>query len=276
MTLLNLLPVHDVQSLHKTAQRPQGVNHLLTIFWYLMMNTLPASTHFSLTTVLSTASGPTMAASVQRRRARCPEIHCSTLHSSHQCWDPTSGWVRSQRWLQQLLCILIFHWNSEQAAIATLPHLPLLLGEQRLLETMKQAGWGTAANGRTATSYAEFHAWSCVHRNGRGEQRLCGAWNTAEVKLPLMFLKCPLHQSQTLPVWVHVFMALEPLAAEFTSSAPSSHYTPRNTTLNWILDVPVPQLNKWDATPPSYAPQGRCLASWVCLRVEIYLENSVI
>lgn len=177
------------------------------------------------------ASGPTMAVSV-RKTGKLSEC------TAPPCAHPTSAEIpplaesESQGWLQQLLCILIFHWNSEQAAIATLaPHLP-------------PPGRAVAARNEEAGSEGQQQMdtqlrpvpWVpgmelCTQREtGEQEQQPFGAWNTDEVKF-LTFIKCP--ASQPNPTHVgHLFTTLELLAAEFTNSPPSFHYTPG--TPPWI------------------------------------------
>ena len=275
MTRLYLLPIHDLQSLHKTAQRPHRVNHFLTIFL------VPDDEH--------TAPPPPTSAWPQCypwprappwQRVSSEDMQGVQRYTAAPCTHPTSAETpplaeseaRGDR-------------NSSSASSFSTGILsrqpsqpyPIPLPGRAVAARNHEAG-----RARDSSEWAHSHVLCrapgtelCAEKRERRATTV-GAWNMAGVKLPLMFIKCPLHHSQSLPMWVHLFMTLEPLAAEFTNSALSFHYTPRTTTLNWILDVPVPQLNKWDATPPSYAPPGRCLASWACLRVEIYLENSVI
>lgn len=76
-------------------------------------------------------------------------------------------------------------------------------------------------------------------------------------------------------MWIYLLMTLELLTARCSDSPQSFHYPPRNATLNWIWDITLPQLNKRGAMPLKYIPPELCLASSTCLRIEVYLENSV-
>lgn len=142
-------------------------------FWYLMMNTLPRLHPLLPDHSAIHGLGP-------HHGSECPAKTCKVSRDTllHLALIPPA--LRPHLWLSQ---------KPEATATAPL-HLPFplefwagshrnptpspFLGEQWLLETTKQAGRGTAANGRTATSCAEPQARSCAQRNGRGERRLLG------------------------------------------------------------------------------------------------------
>lgn len=155
-----------------------------TLWWTVLASTSSFPDHNAIHGL-----GPYMAVSVQGRQGKLSRERFSLIFaSSHQRWDPTSGWVRSQRWLQQPLHLnfpLNFQRGRQPSQLY--PHLPPL-GEQWLSRN-QEAGrqWGAAADGHTAAllGVSSRHG-SCAHREKRrAEQQPLGAWNTDEVKLPL-------------------------------------------------------------------------------------------
>lgn len=250
----------------------------LTISWlffgYLMMNTLPRL-HPALPDHNAIHGlGP-------HHGSECPgktgKLSRDTL--LHLALIPPA--LRSHLWLSQkpeVTATAPLHLNFPLELWAgshrnSIP-ISLLLGEQWLLGTKKEAERGSSRWTHSCVLCREFQAWSCAHRKKR-ESRTTTVWGlkyrrseitTHVYKMSTASQPNPahvgllVHNLGTPSCWIHQLTTVIPLH--------SKEHHPE-------LDIPVPQLN-WDAKPPSYTPPGWCLASWACLRIEIYLENSVI